>query len=69
MVAKFFVGGSLLAYSIAASQTEIDTKYWSKQLVSVSHRWTLRPPTTEEMRKAQYLELGKVRFTLFESPP
>ncbi|KAG1764054.1 hypothetical protein EDD22DRAFT_1049945 [Suillus occidentalis] len=55
----FFVGGSLLAYSIAASQTEIDTKYWSKQLVSVSHRWTLRPPTTEEMRKAQYLELGK----------
>ncbi|KAG1864903.1 hypothetical protein F4604DRAFT_1782701 [Suillus subluteus] len=55
----FFVGGSLLAYSIAASQTEIDTEYWSKQLVSVSHRWTLRPPTTEEMRKAQYLELGK----------
>ncbi|KAG2071539.1 hypothetical protein BDR04DRAFT_1098000 [Suillus decipiens] len=55
----FFVGGSLLAYSIAANQTEIDTEYWSKQLVSVSHRWTLRPPTTEEMRKAQYLELGK----------
>lgn len=55
----FFVGGSLLAYSIAASQTEVDTEYWSKHLVSVSHRWTPRPPTTEEMRKAQYLELGK----------
>ncbi|KAG2346696.1 hypothetical protein BDR05DRAFT_958846 [Suillus weaverae] len=55
----FFVGGSLLAYSMAASQTEIDTEYWSKQLVSVSHRWTPRPPTTEDMRKAQYLELGK----------
>ncbi|KAG1780847.1 hypothetical protein EV702DRAFT_1076129 [Suillus placidus] len=55
----FFVGGSLLAYSIAASQTEIDTEYWSKQLVSVSHRWTPRPPNTEDMRKAQYLELGK----------
>ncbi|KAG2121870.1 hypothetical protein DEU56DRAFT_833416 [Suillus clintonianus] len=55
----FFIGGSLLAYSIATSQTEIDTEYWSKRLVSVSHVWTLRPPTTEEMRKAQYLELGK----------
>ncbi|KAG1816248.1 hypothetical protein EV424DRAFT_1410563 [Suillus variegatus] len=55
----FFVGGSLLAYSIAASQTEVDTEYWSKHLASVSHRWTPRPPTTEEMRKAQYLELGK----------
>ncbi|KAG0705596.1 hypothetical protein DFH29DRAFT_980840 [Suillus ampliporus] len=55
----FFIGGSLLVYSIAASQTEIDTEYWSKRLVSVSHRWTLRPPSTEEMRKAQYLELGK----------
>ncbi|KAG2048076.1 hypothetical protein BDR06DRAFT_963174 [Suillus hirtellus] len=55
----FFVGGSLLAYSIAASQTEVDTEYWSKHLASVSHRWTPRSPTTEEMRKAQYLELGK----------
>ncbi|OJA11968.1 hypothetical protein AZE42_07247 [Rhizopogon vesiculosus] len=55
----FFIGGSILAYSIAASQTQVDTDYWSKRLVSVSHRWTLRAPTTEDMRKAQYLELGK----------
>ncbi|KAI6101336.1 hypothetical protein F5141DRAFT_1051357 [Pisolithus sp. B1] len=55
---QFFLGVSLLAYVGAAALTESETKYWKKKLVTVSSMFQLRPPSTDEMRRARYMELG-----------
>ncbi|KAL4066045.1 hypothetical protein V8B97DRAFT_2021162 [Scleroderma yunnanense] len=55
---EFFVGVSLLAFGLAASITEKETKYWKEKLLSASNIFQFRSPTTEEMRRARYLELA-----------
>lgn len=55
---ELFLGVSLLAYLGAAAVTESETKYWKNKLVTVSSIFQLRPPSTDEMRRARYMELG-----------
>ncbi|KAH7922601.1 rhomboid-domain-containing protein [Leucogyrophana mollusca] len=56
----FFIAGSWLAFSLAATQTQVETDYWSKRLVEVSNLFNRRPPSNNEMRRVQYLELGRI---------
>ena len=49
--------------------TEAETTYWKNKLVSVSHVFQFSSPTTEEMRKARYMELANVRDVFHEERP
>ena len=50
-----------MTFSLAAKAANGDTAYWSKKLAdSGTVVWKLRPPTSDEMRRARYYELGKV---------
>lgn len=55
---EFFLAVSLFAYVFAASMTEAETTYWKNKLISVSHVFQFSSPTTDEMRKARYMELA-----------
>ncbi|KAF9219802.1 rhomboid-domain-containing protein [Gyrodon lividus] len=54
----FFFAGSLIAFGLAVEQTQFETEYWSKRLLMISSMWTLRAPTTDEIRRARYVDLG-----------
>ncbi|KIK90515.1 hypothetical protein PAXRUDRAFT_831635 [Paxillus rubicundulus Ve08.2h10] len=54
----FLFAGSLIAYGIAVEETQLETEYWSKRLLMVSSSWSLRAPTTDEIRRARYVDLG-----------
>ncbi|KAJ3526935.1 hypothetical protein NM688_g8194 [Phlebia brevispora] len=56
----FFAFGGCVTYFIAAKVANADTEYWSQRLSeSGSLVWKLRPPSSDEMRRARYYELGK----------
>ncbi|KAI0070893.1 rhomboid-domain-containing protein [Panus rudis PR-1116 ss-1] len=56
----FFVFGSFVVFSLAAKRTDDETAYWSKKLSETGNLiFKLRPPSSEEMRRARHLELGK----------
>ena len=60
---QFFAVGSLLTFSIAAQAANMDTAHWHTRLKdSGTLVWKLRDPTSDEMRRARYYELGKVRL-------
>jgi rhomboid-like protein len=59
---EFFVFGSYIAFALAAKKTNNDTDYWSERLRGMSHLWSDRLPTNDEMRRTQYFELGKVSW-------
>lgn len=60
---QFFLFGSFVVYSLAAKQTNNDTAYWTKRLCESGNLlFKVRPPTSEEMRRARYYDLGKVRL-------
>ena len=44
-----------MTFSLAAKAANGDTAYWSKKLAdSGTVVWKLRPPTSDEMRRARY---------------
>ncbi len=58
---KFLVFGAFVTFSVAAKAANADTAYWSKKLSeSGTIIWKVRPPTSDEMRRARYYHLGKV---------
>ncbi|EKM50154.1 uncharacterized protein PHACADRAFT_105762 [Phanerochaete carnosa HHB-10118-sp] len=54
-----FLVGSFAVYSIAAEQCNVETAKWTKKLSGSSLIWKVREPTSEELRKAKRLELGR----------
>ncbi|KIM88094.1 hypothetical protein PILCRDRAFT_813998 [Piloderma croceum F 1598] len=54
----FFLAGSGIAFSYAATKTNIDTEHWSKAISTMSNVWSNRKPTSDEMRRTQKFELG-----------
>ena len=50
-----------MAYHVAAKAANYDTANWMKRLTeSGAIVWKIRSPTSDEMRRARYYELGKV---------
>lgn len=65
---QFFLFGSFVVYSLAAKQTNNDTAYWTKRLSESGNiLFKVRPPTSEEMRRARYYDLGKVWYLRYSS--
>ncbi|KIK07798.1 hypothetical protein K443DRAFT_128905 [Laccaria amethystina LaAM-08-1] len=53
----FVAGGSFLAFMYAASQTNIETDYWTKKMTSTSSVWTFQSITSTDLKRAQNSEL------------
>jgi len=58
---KFVTVTSFLAFSLAATQTTIETEYWTERMVAVSSVWTLKTITNTDLKRAQTAELIQVR--------
>lgn len=54
-----FLVGSFAIYTIAAEQCNVETAKWARKLSEASLIWKVREPTSEELRRARRLELGK----------
>ncbi|KIM44829.1 hypothetical protein M413DRAFT_67386 [Hebeloma cylindrosporum] len=48
---------SFLAFSLAATQTTLETEYWTERMVAVSSVWTLKTITNTDLKRAQTAEL------------
>ena len=69
-VSKFVAFGSFLAFSYAASRTNIETEYWTKRLLSMSSTWQFHGITTTDLKRVQNAELIRVSLLLaLKSPP
>ena len=58
---KFVTVTSFLAFSLAATQTTIETEYWTERMVAASSVWTLTTITNTDLKRAQTAELIQVR--------
>jgi len=59
-VLQFFLAGSSMAFTFAATITNIDTERWSKKISTMSTVWSARKPSSDEMRRTQLFEFGAV---------
>ncbi|KAG9318935.1 hypothetical protein JVU11DRAFT_1049 [Chiua virens] len=69
----FVLFGSLVAYELAAEQTQLENDHWSNEVKKFVSIWTFRPPTHEEIRKSKsraqvneflkYLESARERIS------
>ncbi|KDQ50761.1 hypothetical protein JAAARDRAFT_185971 [Jaapia argillacea MUCL 33604] len=55
----FTVFGSFALFSVAAIQTNDDTEWWTKKMVTDNGFFQLRPPTSDEITRAKYIELAE----------
>ncbi|KAF8972677.1 hypothetical protein BDZ97DRAFT_1649500 [Flammula alnicola] len=54
---KFASITSFLAFSVAATQTSIETEYWTERMAAVSSIWSVKPITNTDLKRAQTAEL------------
>jgi hypothetical protein len=66
---QFAVFGSWLAFTWAAVETNRDTEDWSTRLIEANPFAMGYSPSSADMRKARYLELGKVRAPIHLTVP
>ena len=61
LIRQFAIFGSLLAFGVAARQTNVDTYQWTNRLTESSLNWVLGTlPTNEELRRARHIDLRNV---------
>ena len=61
---QFFVVGSYIAFSCAATFTNDDTNYWVSKLTGMSLVWKDRLPTNDEIFRTKYYDLAKVSIAI-----
>ncbi|KAF8127362.1 hypothetical protein EV363DRAFT_1515011, partial [Boletus edulis] len=50
---QFALFGSLVAYELAAEQTQLENDHWSREVSKFMSIWTFREPTYDEIRKTK----------------
>ncbi|KAH7885837.1 hypothetical protein F5I97DRAFT_1936814 [Phlebopus sp. FC_14] len=53
----FFIGTSWIVYTLAVSQTQLESEFWNKRIRSVHTMWGFRTPTKEDLQRVQQMEL------------
>ena len=56
---KFVIGGTVVAFNVAAYLTERDTEYWANRL-RATRLWQVAAASSEDMRRARMFQLAKV---------